>query len=138
MLFPPVMLILFGSIFGTGDVGSPGSGVTFPVLHRRHDRDGHLELLFPEPRHQHPAGRDSGALKRLYGTPMLKSAYFVGKILLVGFLSLIEIVGLLAMGVAFYGVSLPPASRLPDTGLGARPRRQCVHPARPRGGRPDA
>jgi ABC-2 type transport system permease protein len=60
-----------------------------------------------------PLERDSGALKRLYGTPMPKSAYFVGKILLVGFLSLIEIVGLLAMGVAFYGVSFPPVSRLP-------------------------
>jgi ABC-2 type transport system permease protein len=114
VLFPPVMLVLFGSIFGTGDVGSPGSGVTFPQYFTAGMiGTGIWNSCFQNLAISIPLERDSGALKRLYGTPMPKSAYFVGKILLVGFLSLIEIVGLLAMGVAFYGVSFPPVSRLP-------------------------
>jgi ABC-2 type transport system permease protein len=114
VLFPPVMLVLFGSIFGTGEVGNPGSGVTFPQYFTAGMiGTGIWNSCFQNLAVSIPLERDSGALKRLYGTPMPKSAYFAGKILLVGFLSLIEIVGLLAMGVAFYGVSLPPASRLP-------------------------
>jgi ABC-2 type transport system permease protein len=114
VLFPPVLLILFGSIFGTGDVGNPGSGVTFPQYFTAAMIGiGIWNSCFQNLAISIPLERDSGALKRLYGTPMPKSAYFVGKILLVGFLSLIEIIGLLAMGVAFYDVSLPPASRLP-------------------------
>ena len=114
VLFPPVMLVLFGSIFGTGEVGNPGSGVTFPQYFTAGMiGTGIWNSCFQNLAISIPMERDSSALKRLYGTPMPKSAYFVGKVLLAGFLSLIEIVGLLAMGVALYGVSLPPADKLP-------------------------
>jgi hypothetical protein len=46
-----------------------------------------------------PIERDSGALKRLEGTPMLKTAYFVCKVILVAFVAVVQNVLLLAIGV---------------------------------------
>jgi ABC-2 type transport system permease protein len=54
-----------------------------------------------------PIERDSGALKRLEGTPMLKAAYFVGKVILVAFVAVVQNVLLLAIGVLFYDLTLP-------------------------------
>jgi ABC-2 type transport system permease protein len=54
-----------------------------------------------------PIERDSGALKRLAGTPMPPSAYFVGKIVLVAVVATVQQVLLLAVGVLFYGLDLP-------------------------------
>lgn len=113
VLFPPVMLVLFGSIFGSGDVGNQGSGVTFPQYFTAGMiGTGIWSSCFQNLGVTVPLERDNGALKRLYGTPMPKSAYFVGKIVLVGSLSLLEIVVLMAMGRAFYHVPIPPADRL--------------------------
>ena len=54
-----------------------------------------------------PIERDSGALKRLAGTPMPRSAYFVGKVVLVAVVALVQNVLLLAIGVLFYDLDLP-------------------------------
>lgn len=114
VLFPPVMLILFGAIFGTGEVGNRGSGVHFPQYFTAGMiATGIWNSCFQNLAISIPIERDNGALKRLYGTPLPRAAYFVGKVLLVAMLSLIEIVGLLVLGVLFYGVHVPPADRLP-------------------------
>ncbi len=113
VLFPPVMLILFGAIFGSGDVGDKGSGVTFPQYFTAGMiGTGIWSSCFQNLGVTVPIERDNGALKRLYATPMPKSAYFIGKILLVGSLSLLEIVVLMAMGRAFYHVPIPPVDKL--------------------------
>ncbi len=113
VLFPPVMLILFGAIFGSGDVGQKGSGVTFPQYFTAGMiGTGIWSSCFQNLAISVPLERDSGALKRLYGTPMPKAAFFVGKILLVALLSVIEIIGLLALGKVFFHVPIPPADRL--------------------------
>jgi ABC-2 type transport system permease protein len=54
-----------------------------------------------------PIERDSGALKRLAGTPMPRSAYFVGKVVLVAVIALVQNALLLAIGVLFYDLELP-------------------------------
>jgi ABC-2 type transport system permease protein len=51
--------------------------------------------------------RSDGTLKSLAGTPMPRSAYFVGKVVQVLAVTLVIVVILLAIGVAFYGIDLP-------------------------------
>ncbi len=51
--------------------------------------------------------RSDGTLKHLYGTPMPRSAFFVGKVVQVLAVTLAIIVVLLLIGVVFYGVDLP-------------------------------
>ncbi len=51
--------------------------------------------------------RDSGMLKRLAGTPMPKSSYFMGKVGMVFATAGVQIALLLALGVAFFGLDLP-------------------------------
>jgi ABC-2 type transport system permease protein len=51
--------------------------------------------------------RSDGTLKSLAGTPMPKSAYFVGKIVQVLVVTLAIVAILLAIGVAFYDIDLP-------------------------------
>ncbi|MEU5552551.1 MULTISPECIES: ABC transporter permease [unclassified Micromonospora] len=54
-----------------------------------------------------PLERDIGGLKRLAGTPMPKSAYFAGKIVIVAFTALVQSVLLIGIGVIFYDLTLP-------------------------------
>jgi ABC-2 type transport system permease protein len=51
--------------------------------------------------------RSDGTLKNLYGTPMPRSAYFVGKIVQVLAVTVCIVVVLLLIAVGFYGVGLP-------------------------------
>jgi ABC-2 type transport system permease protein len=51
--------------------------------------------------------RSDGTLKSLAGTPMPRSAYFVGKVVQVLAVTVAIIVILLAIGVVFYGIDLP-------------------------------
>lgn len=51
--------------------------------------------------------RSDGTLKSLAGTPMPKSAYFVGKVVQVLAVTAAIIAILLAIGVVFYGIDLP-------------------------------
>jgi ABC-2 type transport system permease protein len=54
--------------------------------------------------------RSDGTLKSLAGTPMPRSAYFVGKVVQVLAVTLAIIVILLLIGVVFYGIDLPSGS----------------------------
>jgi ABC-2 type transport system permease protein len=51
--------------------------------------------------------RDDGTLKRLAGTPMPKTAYFIGKAVSGLVVSVLETAILLVIGVAFLGLSVP-------------------------------
>jgi len=53
--------------------------------------------------------RSDGTLKGLAGTPMPKSAFFVGKVVQVLAVTALLVVVLLAVGVVVYGVDLPSA-----------------------------
>ncbi|BBZ17979.1 transport permease protein [Mycolicibacterium gadium] len=56
------------------------------------------------------ADRDTGALRRLRGTPATASSYFIGKIMLVAIVSLAEAVILLLVAVFAFGLHLPTDS----------------------------
>jgi ABC-2 type transport system permease protein len=66
-----------------------------------------------------PMEREYGALKRLRGTPMPATSYFIGKSILVFASMLVQVALLLAAGVIFFGVNLPtePAKWLTFTWL---------------------
>ena len=57
-----------------------------------------------------PIERDSGALKRLAGTPMPRSAYFIGKVAIVTFVALVQNILLVTIGVLFYDLQLPSSA----------------------------
>jgi ABC-2 type transport system permease protein len=56
---------------------------------------------------QIPMERDRGVLKRFLGTPMPKWVYFAGKVLMVGFIAVLETVLLLAVSSLLFGLKLP-------------------------------
>lgn len=105
LAFPTLLLVIFGSVFGSSEVAP---GVNFAQYFvAGMIAAGLLTASFQNLAIQVPIERDTGALKRLEGTPMPKASYFIGKILLVGFISLVQIVLMLSLGVLFYDVSLP-------------------------------
>jgi ABC-2 type transport system permease protein len=106
--FPLVMLALFGTIFGGANMGPKSAGVTFAQYFiASMMAAGVWGSCFTNLAISVPSERDSGALKRLAGTPMPMTAYFAGKIGLVLLLSALETVLLLIMGLAFYHLHLP-------------------------------
>ncbi len=106
LLFPVILLVVFGSVFGGNSEVAPGvSFIQYFVAGMI--AAGLLSASFQNLAIQIPIERDTGYLKRLSGTPMPKAAYFIGKIVLVGFIAVIQTVMLLAIGVLLYGVSLP-------------------------------
>jgi ABC-2 type transport system permease protein len=103
--FPVLLLVIFGAVFGRQDVDG---GVTFAqVFVAGMIAAGLFASSFQNLGIAIPIERDSGALKRLAGTPMPPSAYFVGKIVLVAVVATVQQVLLLAVGVLFYGLDLP-------------------------------
>jgi len=106
LLFPVILLVVFGAVFGGDNEIAPG--VQFlQYFVAGMIAAGLLSASFQNLAIQIPIERDTGYLKRLSGTPMPKSAYFIGKVVLVGFVAVIQTVLLLAIGVLLYGVTLP-------------------------------
>jgi ABC-2 type transport system permease protein len=102
---PILLLVIFGSVFGREEL--PG-GVTFAQSFvAGMIAAGLFGTSFQNLAISIPIERDSGALKRLEGTPMPKAAYFTGKVLIVAFVAAVQNVLLLAIGVLFYDLTLP-------------------------------
>jgi ABC-2 type transport system permease protein len=57
-----------------------------------------------------PIERDAGALKRLRGTPMSPTSYFIGKAVLVTASTFIQIALLMGIGIALFGLSAPTSA----------------------------
>jgi len=105
LAFPVLLLVIFGAVFGGADIDG---GVTFAqVFVAGMIAAGLFSSSFQNLAISIPIERDSGALKRLAGTPMPRSAYFVGKIVLVGVVAIVQQILLLAIGSLFYGLDLP-------------------------------
>jgi ABC-2 type transport system permease protein len=102
---PAVICILLGSIFSTrlphSDV-STGAVIAASML-----AYGILSTSFINLGISIAADRDTGALRRLRGTPTTAAAYFFGKISLVAIASLAEAVVLLTVGLLFFQLQLP-------------------------------
>src|SRR6201996_577888 len=102
---PAVICILLGSIFSTklphSDI-STGAVIAASML-----AYGILSTSFINLGISIAADRDTGALRRLRGTPITALSYFIGKICLVAIVSLAEAVILLAVGLLFFDLHLP-------------------------------
>jgi ABC-2 type transport system permease protein len=104
LLFPVLIVLIFGAVFhGTvaGGVKLTQYFVTGMIA------SGLLATGFQNLAIQIPIERSRGVLKRLVGTPMPRSAYFIGKIVMVLVISAISTAIMLALAVAFYGLALP-------------------------------
>src|SRR5256885_7942512 len=101
---PIGILVIFGSIFKQ----HLASGVTFTqyfvagMIATSQLTNGFQTLAI-----QIPIERDRGVLKRLAGTPMPRSAYFIGKIIAVYVAGILGTALALLIAVLFFGVHLP-------------------------------
>jgi len=102
---PAVICLLLGSIFSTK---LPNSAIsTGAVIAASMLAYGILSTSFINLGISIAADRDTGALRRLRGTPTTAFSYFVGKVMLVVIVSFAEAVILLLVGVLAFGLHLP-------------------------------
>jgi ABC-2 type transport system permease protein len=102
---PTVICLLLGSIFSTKLANSDVS--TGTVIAASMLAYGILSTSFINLGISIAADRETGALRRLHGTPATASSYFIGKIMLVAIVSLAEAVLLLLVGVFVFDLRLP-------------------------------
>jgi ABC-2 type transport system permease protein len=102
---PAVICILLGSIFSAKLPNSDTS--TGAVIAASMLAYGILSTSFINLGISIAADRESGALRRLRGTPATASSYFIGKVALVAIASLAEAVILLLVGVFIFKLRLP-------------------------------
>jgi ABC-2 type transport system permease protein len=104
-LFPALLLLLFGTIFAD-DYDHPGLSAA-RVFSASMIAYGIVATAFITMGVGIATDREDGTLKRLRGTPVTATAYFLGKLVLVAVLTAAEVVVLLAVGVIFFDVPLP-------------------------------
>ena len=104
LLFPVLLLFIFGSVF----TGKIAGGVTFSqyflagMIASALVNTGFQQLAI-----MIPIERDFGTLKRLRGTPIALSSYFIGKIIVVFYSMVVQIALLLAFGIWLFDLQLP-------------------------------
>jgi len=104
ILFPVILLAIFGSVFKE----TIAPGVTFSQYFvAGMIASGLVNTGFQALAITIPLERDFGALKRLRGTPMPASSYFIGKAILIFVSMLVQILLLLGFGVLFFGLEMP-------------------------------
>ena len=104
---PMLLLVVFGSVFNT-DIAP---GVTFSQYFvAGMIASGVIYTAFQNLAINIPMERDDGTLKRLQGTPMPRSSYFIGKVGLTVLVYIVQVALLLLIGVLFFGLDLPDSA----------------------------
>jgi len=104
IFFPVILLAIFGSVFK--DTIAPG--VTFSQYFvAGMIASGLVNTGFQNIAINIPIERDMGAIKRLRGTPLPITSYFIGKAISVLVSMALQVLILLAIGIAFFGLNLP-------------------------------
>ena len=104
IFFPVILLAIFGSVFK--DTIAPG--VTFSQYFvAGMIASGLVNTGFQNIAINIPLERDMGAIKRLRGTPLPITSYFIGKAISVFAAMAVQVIILLVIGVAFFGLNLP-------------------------------
>ena len=104
LFFPVILLFIFGTVFK--DTIAPG--VTFSLYFvAGMIASGLVNTGFQQLAITIPMERDDGTLKRLRGTPMSVSSYFIGKALLVTILMIVQTILLLFFGSVVFDLNLP-------------------------------
>jgi ABC-2 type transport system permease protein len=107
LLFPIILLFIFGSVF----TNTIAPGVTFSQYFvAGMIASGLVNTGFQQLAIMIPIERDFGTLKRLRGTPMSPVSYFIGKAILVTASTAIQVVILILVGRFFFGLILPTTS----------------------------
>src|SRR3954462_12641343 len=107
LFFPVILLLVFGAVLDY----DLGSGVTFTQYFMAGIiAAGILGAGLQNMAISIATERSDGTLKAMAGTPMPKSAYFVGKIVQVLAVTVLIIAILLTVGLLAYGVDLPSGS----------------------------
>jgi ABC-2 type transport system permease protein len=105
LLFPIMLMVIFGSIFKNIQIGQ---GVTLSQYFvTGMIASGFLATGFQNLAITIPIERDRGVLKRYRATPMPKWVYFAGKAVSVMALAVIAAILLLIVAVLFYDLKLP-------------------------------
>jgi len=105
ILFPVMMLLLFASIFsGTVDGTTVKMSQVYVagIMGSALMSTGFVSLAIGM-----ATERESGMIKRLAGTPMPKTSYFLGKVGMVLATVAVQTVVLIALGLAFFRLHLP-------------------------------
>ncbi len=103
--FPVFLLLIFGAAFGNADLGG---GVKFThYLLAGLVASGILNTGFQSLAISLAIDRDNDVLKRLSGTPLPPIAYFLGKVVLVLVVSLVQVALLMVVGVVAFGAHIP-------------------------------
>lgn len=105
LMFPVILLLIFGSIFNYTIDGTdtPFARYFVPGILAT----GLFGVAFQTLAIQIAVERDKGVLKRLEGTPMPPSSYFIGKIVMVLTMVILESILLLAIARVMGKVDLP-------------------------------
>jgi ABC-2 type transport system permease protein len=108
--FPIIFLVLFGTIFGSQELGD--TGVTFAQYFMAGMiATGILNTGFQSLGISLAIDRQDDVLKRIHATPLPASSFFAAKIAQVILVSIIQIALLIVLGVAVYDVQLPSAEQ---------------------------
>jgi ABC-2 type transport system permease protein len=104
LAFPLILLGIFGAVFG----GEIAPGVSFTQYFAAGMiAAGLMATGFQSLAIQIPIEREKGILKRLRGTPMPRTAYFIGKVVMVFAIGLFETVLLVSVAALFFHLELP-------------------------------
>lgn len=106
--FPVMLLVLFGGIISYKIKGPDGQQVNF----RQYFISGMIAAGIISTTFNNLATwismeQQEGLLKRLSATPLPRTAYFAGKIGMATTVTIVQVVIMLAVGLAFYGLKLP-------------------------------
>ncbi len=105
LLFPVILMAIFGSVFKSQQLPE---GVTFSQYFiAGMIASGLVNTGFQSLAITIPMERDVGGLKRLRGTPMPASSYFIGKAILISVSMIVQIALLFGFGVLFFSVNMP-------------------------------
>jgi ABC-2 type transport system permease protein len=106
IFFPVILLAIFGSVFK--DSLDDSTGVTFSQYFvAGMIASGLVNTGFQNIAINIPLERDMGAIKRLHGTPLPITSYFIGKAISVFVSMAVQVLILLAIGAAFFGLNMP-------------------------------
>ncbi len=109
LLLPVLFVVIFSTVFSEDIEGPPGAE---PVPFSQYFvagmiAAGIMSTTFSSLAVSISIEQHNGALKRLAGTPLPRTAYFAGKLALAAVTSTVQTVIILALGVTFYDMSLP-------------------------------
>lgn len=110
LLFPVMLLVIFGAIFTGTITADPDVEIKFTQYFAAGMiASGLMSVGFQNLAISIPGERDRGILKRLRGTPMPGWAYFAGKLIMVAALAFVSTAILLLVAHFFYDIPWPSA-----------------------------